>query len=185
MVMAERRATVDVALLAKLGSLAVHIDELWSYQPPMSETADVLAIRTLLEDPEVIEWLNSMRPLGLLPIKRPVFDQQWEDARTLLGERQAGRLEKPFLRARSTAVPATDEYLKAVAEGRKPARTTLTEEEMGAIRQRRRRTGWANAFEHNIELRAPRTHDGDGCPICPGVVGGGHMPGCELGGWAE
>lgn len=60
----------DLALLARLGSIMVHIDELWSYQPPISETVDVLAIRMLLADPVLTGWAAEMTAIGLLPIKR-------------------------------------------------------------------------------------------------------------------
>jgi hypothetical protein len=67
---------VDLRLLAKLGSVAVHVDELWSYQPPASETADVLAARMLLRDPDITGWMAEMSAQGLLPMKRKRLDEE-------------------------------------------------------------------------------------------------------------
>lgn len=56
------------ALLSKLGSIAVHADE--GSDPLSGHSLDVYAIRGLLKDPEVQEWLGGMRALALLPLKR-------------------------------------------------------------------------------------------------------------------
>jgi hypothetical protein len=51
----------------KLGSLAVHIEELLS---PDGHQFDKAAIDTLLADAEVRLWLTGMGSMGFLPIKR-------------------------------------------------------------------------------------------------------------------
>ena len=56
-----------IGLLVKLGSLAVHIDELLSAG---GHEYDRVAIRSLLSDPDVIEWLKAFNGMGFLPIKR-------------------------------------------------------------------------------------------------------------------
>jgi hypothetical protein len=57
----------SVSLLVKLGSIAVHADELLS---PKRHHYDVAAMRTLLEDSEVVEWLQQMQEMAFLPVKR-------------------------------------------------------------------------------------------------------------------
>lgn len=55
----------SLALLAKLGSIIVHVEE------GLSETGHVfdrIAIQSLLQDPEVAAWLRAMGPF--LPLKR-------------------------------------------------------------------------------------------------------------------
>ena len=60
--------TPTVSLLIKLGSIAVHTDELLG---PGGEPAfDKPAIQTLLEDPEVKEWIDIMTKQAYLPVKR-------------------------------------------------------------------------------------------------------------------
>lgn len=57
----------DPSLLAKLGSIIRHAEE------AISDTGhrfDVAAVETLLEDPDVAEWMVAMDELGLLPVKR-------------------------------------------------------------------------------------------------------------------
>ena len=58
---------IKVGLLVKLGSIAVHADEAIS---PGSHDYDVIAIRGLLDDPEVKEWMLAMDKLAFLPKKR-------------------------------------------------------------------------------------------------------------------
>jgi hypothetical protein len=55
------------ALLCKLGSIIVHADELMS---PFGHQFDREALRPLLADPEVAEWIAGMGELALIPLKR-------------------------------------------------------------------------------------------------------------------
>jgi hypothetical protein len=55
----------SVALLAKLGSIVVHFEELLSSK---GHAFDKHALNTLLADPEVKQWLKQMG--GYLPVKR-------------------------------------------------------------------------------------------------------------------
>lgn len=57
----------SVGLLAKLGSIAQHIDEVSGED---GHVFDWVAIRSLLADPEVVVWLDKMDKQGLLPRKR-------------------------------------------------------------------------------------------------------------------
>lgn len=57
----------SVGLLAKLGSLAQHIDEA---SGEGGHQFDWIAIRSILADPEVSSWLDGMHKQGLLPVKR-------------------------------------------------------------------------------------------------------------------
>ena len=59
----------SVPLLVKLGSIAVHADEFTS---PHSHQFDLTALRQLLDDPEVVEWLATMTKGAFLPVKRNV-----------------------------------------------------------------------------------------------------------------
>jgi hypothetical protein len=74
-----------VTLLAKLGSLAVHIDEFFEMRNRQIETGatpaevsaalramnfDEGAIRSMLVDPELREWLAAMRKLAMIPERR-------------------------------------------------------------------------------------------------------------------
>lgn len=56
-----------VTLLIKLGSLAVHVEEMLSSQ---GHPFDRDVIFQLLADPEVKDWLAAMDRLALLPKKR-------------------------------------------------------------------------------------------------------------------
>jgi hypothetical protein len=58
---------VGVSMAVKLGSIAVHAEELLS---PNRHEFDVEALRTLLEDAEVKEWLEAMGKMAFLPVKR-------------------------------------------------------------------------------------------------------------------
>lgn len=64
--MADLQPSVTVGI--KLASIAVHADELLS--PGGSVEFDGNAIRGLLADPEVVAYLDTLRPLALLPEKR-------------------------------------------------------------------------------------------------------------------
>lgn len=55
----------SLSLLVKLGSIAVHADEMLS---PTGHDFDRLALRSLLTDPEVVAWTEQMGEF--LPRKR-------------------------------------------------------------------------------------------------------------------
>jgi hypothetical protein len=55
----------SLGLLVKLGSIAVHVQEVMS---PQRHSYDVVAIKALVDDPEVTAWIKAMGPL--LPVKR-------------------------------------------------------------------------------------------------------------------
>lgn len=55
------------SLLSKLASLAVHVEEL---QSPSGTPDDAAAIRSLLADAEINEWISEMRKMALIPVKR-------------------------------------------------------------------------------------------------------------------
>lgn len=57
----------SVALLVKLGSIAVHTDEILS---PGGHPFDRAALRTLFEDAEVQDWIAQMTKMAMLPVKR-------------------------------------------------------------------------------------------------------------------
>jgi hypothetical protein len=57
----------SVTALVKLGSIARHAEELLS---PDAHEFDAAAIRSLLADPEVVEWMASADALSLLPVGR-------------------------------------------------------------------------------------------------------------------
>ncbi len=65
--MSEETLKPRVALLAKLGSIAVHADEML---PPDGHAFDRVALGSLLTDAEVTAWLTEMRELSLVPRKR-------------------------------------------------------------------------------------------------------------------
>jgi hypothetical protein len=58
----------SLALLAKLGSLVVHLQG--AEIGECVTTADAVAIRALLADPEIEAWLAEMQKFGLVPVKR-------------------------------------------------------------------------------------------------------------------
>lgn len=57
----------SAALLCKLGSIAVHVEELLS---PEGHSFDRAALGTLLADAEVREWLHAMDSAAMVPKKR-------------------------------------------------------------------------------------------------------------------
>ena len=59
--------TPSAGLLAKLGSIAVHVDEVLS---PFGHSFDLEAVKPLIADPEVQAWLRGMTELALMPEKR-------------------------------------------------------------------------------------------------------------------
>ena len=56
-----------MAVLVKLGSIAVHADE---YLSPDGCGVDANVIKGLLADIEIVVWLGKMQEKGLLPEKR-------------------------------------------------------------------------------------------------------------------
>lgn len=59
--------TPTLALLVKLGSLIVHLDEA---RKPGGHEFDLAAANALLADPEVAEWIESGNTLAFLPRRR-------------------------------------------------------------------------------------------------------------------
>jgi len=57
--------TLDMSLVVKLASIVVHADEMTS---PLGHGYDKVALRQLVEDPEVSGWVKSLGPLA--PVKR-------------------------------------------------------------------------------------------------------------------
>lgn len=57
----------SLGLLVKLGSIAVHAEEIIS---PHRHSFDIDAIQSLLDDAEVREWIACMSKAALLPVKR-------------------------------------------------------------------------------------------------------------------
>lgn len=56
-----------VTVLVKLGSIAVHAEELLS---PTGHHFDRTALQTLFDDPEVKGWLAQMDAMAMIPKKR-------------------------------------------------------------------------------------------------------------------
>lgn len=59
--------TPPISILIKMGSIAVHVEELLSKD---GHEFDKVALDSLLSDPEVKEWMAEMSKLALLPLKR-------------------------------------------------------------------------------------------------------------------
>jgi hypothetical protein len=57
----------NTLILVKLGSIAVHAEELLS---PQAHAFDHVALRTLLESADVQEWLKQMADMAFVPVKR-------------------------------------------------------------------------------------------------------------------
>ncbi len=57
----------SAALLCKLGSIIVHAEELTS---PKGHVVDKIALEQLTNDPEVQAWMEAMRKMAMLPVKR-------------------------------------------------------------------------------------------------------------------
>ncbi len=57
----------EVPLLCKLGSIVMHVDELFSDD---SHAFDKIALEQLMKDPDVQEWILEMDGLSLIPKKR-------------------------------------------------------------------------------------------------------------------
>lgn len=58
----------SVTLLVKLGSMARHAEEM--LDPDKGHEFDLSTFRTLMKDPEIIDWFEAMDKLALLPVKR-------------------------------------------------------------------------------------------------------------------
>jgi hypothetical protein len=56
-----------ITLLVKLGSIAVHVEEILS---PKGHEFDRYALQTLLDDPEVKEWIGQMNKMAMIPVRR-------------------------------------------------------------------------------------------------------------------
>lgn len=57
----------SITLLSKLGSIAVHLDEVLSSD---GHYFDKVSLEVLQSDPEVKEWITQMNEMALLPLKR-------------------------------------------------------------------------------------------------------------------
>jgi len=57
----------EPSVLAKLGSLLVHFEEMMGND---GHHFDKIALQSLIDDAEVQEWLESMRAMAMLPVKR-------------------------------------------------------------------------------------------------------------------
>jgi hypothetical protein len=60
--------TPSTSLLCKLGSIAVHAEEM--IDPKKGHSFDLKALESLLSDPEVKGWIAEMDKLALIPKKR-------------------------------------------------------------------------------------------------------------------
>lgn len=63
----------SLSLLVKLGSIAVHADEMNAYgfdQTRHGYGHDRAALVTLLEDSDVVDWCAAMTKMAMLPEKR-------------------------------------------------------------------------------------------------------------------
>ncbi len=58
----------EPSLLSKLGSICVHAEELAS--PTKWHEFDLVSLKSLLNDPEIQEWLKAMRKMAMIPVKR-------------------------------------------------------------------------------------------------------------------
>lgn len=67
MIRLNRQMRPELGLLCKLGSIAVHADEMTGAG---GHEFDMAALRQLLDDPEVKDWIKAMADGGLLPVKR-------------------------------------------------------------------------------------------------------------------
>lgn len=56
-----------LSLVVKLGSIAVHADELLS---PDTHVFDKVALESLMTDPEVTDWIAKMTDMAMVPRKR-------------------------------------------------------------------------------------------------------------------
>lgn len=58
---------INLSLVAKLGSIIVHIEEMLS---PKGHKFDVIALKGLMNDFEVQELLKKLKSMALIPEKR-------------------------------------------------------------------------------------------------------------------
>ena len=56
-----------VSLIVKLGSIAVHADEMLS---PHGHEFDKVVLLALLKDEQVVGWIEKMNAMSMLPVKR-------------------------------------------------------------------------------------------------------------------
>lgn len=59
---------ISTSLACKLGSIVVHLEE--CFVEDRGHPLDLEALKPLLTDPEVNEWLTAMSEQALLPVKR-------------------------------------------------------------------------------------------------------------------
>jgi hypothetical protein len=59
--------TISMALTCKLASIVAHVDEGFSSQ---GHAFDIAALRALIDNTDVRQWLAKMRRLGFVPVKR-------------------------------------------------------------------------------------------------------------------
>lgn len=57
----------SMTLLCKLASVAVHADEMLS---PNGHQFDHAALKSAMNDAEVVQWIKDMVALGMAPVKR-------------------------------------------------------------------------------------------------------------------
>lgn len=55
------------ALLCKLGSIVVHVDEMLSVH---GHDYDRIAIKNILSDPDIKLWISEMEKMAMVPVKR-------------------------------------------------------------------------------------------------------------------
>ena len=58
---------LHTSLAAKLGSILVHVEEWLSAE---GHPFDRTVLEALLKDEEVVEWLNQLRAMAMIPLKR-------------------------------------------------------------------------------------------------------------------
>lgn len=66
----EQLLNPSVGLLAKLGSIAGHVEEAHETDDPQAGALDLAAAKAVIEDQEVKSWLAGMRELALIPEPR-------------------------------------------------------------------------------------------------------------------
>lgn len=59
--------SLAISVIVKLGSIAVHAEEMLSAK---GHEFDISVLESLLNDPEIKEWIGEMNKLALLPVKR-------------------------------------------------------------------------------------------------------------------
>ncbi len=60
-------APLSLGLQSKIGSIVAHAEEAMGSN---GHEFDVIAIRSLLADPEVVSWMRALRSAALLPVSR-------------------------------------------------------------------------------------------------------------------